>query len=253
MPIPVVDWRFGDKYYVTEFIMVNNSMIRDVYDKLKTSENDKFVENVADWIRDKFQYPLDSSGNPAAQAQLLMFRYSIFKYLFKKCVEYHWTFPSEVITSGYGICIDTANLAESVLRIKPIEDSWVVLGEVRDTLTDNLLGYHAWCELPYKNDRYVLETTIHVAGVNNLVKAEDIYNKKLDVYYVKHAYYNESEYHPVTSIGAYQIIYLLGLPAKKVKLAGFEKIASMKPKKVYKMWRKEEKLKLEAILNAFKK
>ncbi len=125
--------------------MINNCMVRDIYNKLKADDDDRFVENVAEWIRDKFKYPLDVNGDPAAQAQLLKFKSGWFSYIFKKCVEYHWSLPTEVITSGYGICIDTSNLAESVLRVKPLKESYVVLGEVRRTLDDVLLGYHAWC------------------------------------------------------------------------------------------------------------
>jgi len=636
MNAPIVNYRFGDLYYVTEFVMTKNAMIIDAYNNLKNEDNDKFVENVAKWIRDEFKYPLDNAEQPAAQAQLLMFKKSIMNYLFKKCVEYHWTFPTEVIASGYGICvppdtlilakngfkpicevkegelvlthkgrfkkvtklykryyegklikisvfggfkpllctpehpilyfdginekwtkaseikprykggrvgfgflstpllnedtnlnwikisdylsipykiinengieyvfsgkkyatnckkvkniipltssvlrlfgyyvaegsmrsrginisfgmhekekvedvaktvkecfgveakveakndltvlnvyfnsvilkdffsnvfgkgarnkdvpdfilnlpaekikffiegwfkgdgsvrgkflgtssrklaekawiifnmklgipvslrhynnknstfggrevyhlglpdvntaiaiaglnsevevkykkykrkwfktldrlykkirrieevefsgyvynleveednsyvangiivhncIDTANLTESVLRVKPLNESYVVLGEVRDTLTNQLLGYHGWCELPYKGGRYIIETTIHEEGVQNIIKADDIYGKKLKVYYVKHAQYNEEKYIPITSIGSYQIIYLLGLPARRVQLMGYESVIRMKPKKLYKEWREEVKQKREAILDAFK-
>jgi|GEM_PF-6894758 len=252
MNAPIVNYRFGDLYYVTEFVMTKNAMIIDAYNNLKNEDNDKFVENVAKWIRDEFKYPLDNAEQPAAQAQLLMFKKSIMSYLFKKCVEYHWTFPTEVIASGYGICIDTANLTESVLRVKPLNESYVILGEVRDTLTNQLLGYHAWTEQPYKGDRYIIETTIHEEGVQNIIKADDIYGKKLKVYYIKHAQYDETKYVPITSVGGYQIIYLLGLPARRVQLMGYESVIRMKPKKLYKEWREEVKQKREAILNAFK-
>jgi len=253
MPVPVVDWRFGDKYYVTEFIMVGNSMIRDEYEKLKDADENAFIENVATWIRDNFQYPIDYRGNPAAQAQLLKYKRNPLNWMFKKCVDYHWSFPTEVLVTKLGICIDTSNLAESVLRVRPLPETYVALGEVRRTADNQLLGYHAWVELPYRNERYVLETTIHRKDVWPLIKANDVYGGKLDVYYIKHAYYDETKYVPVTSLGAYQIIYLLGLPARKVQLLGFEKVISMKPRKIYRMWREEEKVKLEAIFNAFKR
>jgi len=154
--------------------------------------------------------------------------------------------------TGKGIifhnCAETANLGASLLIRKV--NSCVVLGDVLSTKDDTLLGRHAWNEALYKGETYVLETTIHSKGTNNLTTAKGVYNKDSDwakqggVYYSPQARYTDKEYN-----GSNQFITLMGLPAKRILLFGLEETQKVKAKKLYKELRKENAL-LEKMLNS---
>ncbi len=147
---------------------------------------------MARWIRDGFYYPLDWRGQPSADGQLLKSRMSLLSYHFKKCVNYMWLFPSECINMRFGICIDTALVATSVL-IRLGIDSVVALGAIYDN-KGNLLGYHAWTEFVLNGTRYVLETTIHEKDINNIMLAEDAYSGKYGIMYDKYAEFDHRRY-----------------------------------------------------------
>jgi hypothetical protein len=191
--VPAVDFRFGDQYWVTSFIQLDQPQINVAYQECLHADKDKFVENVAKWINLNFAYPLNTSGDPACEAWLSRFQRKKKKWCFTKFVDYFWNFPVETITMRFGICIETANLCTSLLR-KAGVDAFVALGAVYDTASDELIGYHAWTRCKYKGQQYCIETTIH-DGTNNLVKASDLYGKKMRVYYVEEAYYDEKGYH----------------------------------------------------------
>lgn len=251
--IPEVPYRFGERYLVTDFVMVGNVAIKEQAEKLASNTFDETVYNVAEWIRDNFYYPLDNGGNPAAQGQLLRHQKGFGGWHFKKCVYYMWSLPNEVLLLGCGICICTSNLVESVLRARQMDKAWVCLGDVMD-LNDQLLGRHAWIECPYKADTYVMETTIH-NGRANLFKASEVYDKRLPwaqrtgIYYVLQARYNELEYIGEGPLGA-QIIQLMALPIKRVSILGVEKALAAKPKRLFKEWRGDEIVKQRAIWRA---
>ncbi len=197
--IPIVDWRFGDRYFITEFVRPNTFEVELMAERLRARSAEERVLNVARWIRDDFYYPLDWRGQPSADGQLLKSRRAIGSYHFKKCVNYMWLFPSETIMMGFGICIDTSLVATSVLLRLGV-DSVVALGAVYDQ-KGSLLGYHAWTEFTINNTRYVLETTIHEREVNNVMLAEDAYSGKYGIRYDKYAEFNHIkyvEYKPLT-------------------------------------------------------
>lgn len=248
--VPICPWRFGEKYLVTDFIMPTNVAVNEELARLSAATDDEFVEKVAEWIRDNFEYPLDDEGYPSAQGQLQRHEKSIGSWHFNKSVYYMWSLPNEVLLIKKGICIDTSNLAESVLRTKPLEKAWCCLGEVRRTEDDTLLGYHAWVQMPYNEEDCVLETTIHEAGANNLTKADIIYGKGLPVYFIKHAQFNEKDYHAISPGG--RIVQLMGYPGRELKVLGFENLVKIEPKRIYMMWRKEQNELLKAIWEAFK-
>jgi len=199
--IPIVDWRFGDKYYVTEFITPRNVMVENIARLYKgRSEIESFI-NVARWIRDKFYYPLDWRGQPSCDGQFLKSRKRFGSYHFRKCVAYMWLFPPETINMGFGICIDTALLATSVLIAMGL-DAWCVLGAIYDNKGE-LIGYHAWTEVLIDNTWYLLETTIHMEGVSNIMKRDDAYTGKYGIKYEKFAMFNDKTYHEYKSILQY--------------------------------------------------
>ncbi len=190
--IPIIDWRFGDKYYITEFVRPDTYEVVTSADRLRATTAEQKVLNVARWIRDEFYYPLDWRGQPSADGQLLKSRKAIGSYHFKKCVNYMWLFPGECIMMRFGICIDTSLVTTSVLLRLGI-DSVVALGAVYDQ-RGNLLGYHAWTEFILNGIRYVLETTIHERDVNNIMLAEDAYSGKYGIRYDKYAEFNHLKY-----------------------------------------------------------
>ncbi|RLF82417.1 hypothetical protein DRN38_00155 [Thermococci archaeon] len=196
--IPVISWRFGDEYYITEFIKPNTYMVEYVAEKLKGKDNVETVLNIAKFIRDNFYYPLDSRGNPSTDGQFLKSKRTMFSYHFKKCVQYMWLFPSEVLNMGFGICIDTSVLAVSLMRKLNI-DSWCVLGAVYNANGD-LLGYHAWAEFLINNEWFILETTIHEKGTANIIKRFDGYSGKYGIRYEPFAKFNEREYFEIKSL-----------------------------------------------------
>ena len=259
--VPEVPWRWGEKYLATDFVMAKNVAIMEQANSLNNGSHDLFVEAVARWIRDEFFYPLDNAGNPSASGQLLRHQKGVLPiiggYYFKKCVYYMWSLPVETLVIGYGICVDTANLAGSIYRAKELDGAWVCLGDVRSAEDDTLLGRHAWCETPYHGATYLLETTAHELGTNNLVEASQIYDRNSrwaqsnGLYYVLQARYNESEFIGEGPLGA-QIVEVMGLPANRVLLFGIDATRSQKPHRLYKEWRHEELIKERLLREAYR-
>ena len=253
----IVDYRWGDKYKVQEFIQPKSYEIVAKVANLN-STGDKFVEDIAAFIRDKFAYPL-IRGQPSSDGQFLRYHKSLTGYYWKKCTFYMWSFPVEVMLQKLGICIDTANLGTSLLRAGK-SDAFTCLGEVRRTSTDELLGYHAWTVVSHKSDTYLLETTIHESGINNMVTLHDAYHKdsdfaqKGDIYYIEHARYNEIDYTGITELGRSGIIFILmGRPLRLLNLYGLERTLKINPKTLYKEWRRGEMSKCFEILVAWRR
>lgn len=246
---PVVDYRFGELHYATEFVTPANSAIKKAVMQFNGVEGDELVEKVASFIRDSFQYPLVDSL-PSADGQLLRFRKSLLSHHFKKCVDYMWSFPSECLHQKLGICIDTSNLSASLL-VTGI-DAWVCLGEVRSSKEDTVLGLHAWVEVPYKGKQYVQETTIHEPTIDTLITAESAYDKGSDwakqgnIYYVPGARYNDEDYE-----GDESIIVRISLPARKAVIFGADGAPKTSRKKLRKEWKSEEVTKMAMLKEAY--
>jgi len=254
--IPEVGWRFGERYLVTEFIQHQNVAVKEIANSLYNASNqDQFIEKVAEYIRDEYFYPLDNAGNPSASGQLLRHQKGLMSWHWKKCVYYMWSLPNEVMLIGAGICVDTGNLATSLLRAKELENTWACLGSVKSD--EQLLGRHEWLECHYKGEPFVMETTIHDEGVNTLIKASEIYNKNSEwakehgLYYELEAKFNEKEYIGIGPF-AYAMIQIMGLPMQAVETFGVDRALLIKPRKLVKIWRQEEIAKTEAILKAWR-
>jgi len=235
--IPIADYRFGDRHYVTSFVTPKNPDIQDILHSFGNVKGDNFVDKVAAYICDNYQYPL--AGNmPSCDGQLLRYTEGLFQHKFKCCKFYVWAFPAETIQSHFGYCAETGNLAESILVNKV--DAWAVLGDVLD-LNGSLLGRHEWCEVPYKGNTYVLETTIHTKDANNLATVDSVYNKESDwakqggLYYSPQARFNNKRY-----TGDNVFVAMMGLPAKRILLFGLEKTQKVKAKQLYKELRRED-------------
>lgn len=229
--IPTINWRPAGVYYITDFVQIENPVIQETFQTLNGKDDDQFVKSVAEHIRDDFIYPLSSiTKNPAPEMQILHGSKSPGAWHFKRCIPYSWLFPTEVEGSTKeGICVDTTNLALSLLRCRKLK-AWAVLGTVNRTSDGELLGYHAWIEVQHLGSTYVLETTVHGESKNNLIPADAIYNKKLDIYYVPTARYNERTY-----------------KEKGGSAINFVKFMGTDGGNDHKHWKKQEKVKQYAI------
>ena len=189
--VPRVNFRLGDVWNVTDFVTPANPAVLDIASRFSGGRDEK-VRAAADHIKISYKYPLSASGEPAAEGALCRYKFSGSRWIWRRGVEYMWNFPAETAAQGWGICIDTANLCASLLRACEVEAK-VVLGPVYETRTEYLLGYHAWTETKYQGQNVVIETTIHPSG-QNIVPADAVYGKKMDVYYVPQARFDESGY-----------------------------------------------------------
>lgn len=240
--IPFVNYRFGDLHRITSFIDPD-------IDWLSPLEGDALVEEVAKFIRTCFTYPT-LGEYPSADGQLLRCHKNLLQYCFKECRYYVWSFPQECLHQRIGICVDTANLGASLLIAKlPIR---VCLGEVRSSKTSELLGLHAWVLVPYKNDWYFWEATIHTdADVKTLILGADAENKVSTwaqsggVYYVTKASYNREDFE-----GDPSIVGLMSFPAK-IMVLGFDKVSHQSPRKLKREWQIDEMMKVKMLLKAF--
>ena len=190
--VPLIDWRFGDKYYVIEFVRPDTYEVERVSEELKGKDDLETFLNVCKYIRDNFYYPLDWRKQPSCDGQFLKSRRGLSTYHFRRCVPYMWMFPSEVINCGFGICIDTALLCTSIFR-KLGFISYVTLGALKDK-KGRIIGYHAWTETLLRGKWFLIETTIHTKSAVNHIPREDGYNGRWGIYYVPFAWFNEKEY-----------------------------------------------------------
>lgn len=230
--IPTIDWRPAGIWRTTDFVQTDNPAIEERFETLDSDDDDTFTRNVADHVRDNFTYPLSFlTKNPAPDMQMVHGSRLQGSYYFRKCIPYSWLFPTEVEKSTKeGICVDTTNLAMSYLRRKKLK-AWAVLGIVKQTSNDELIGYHAWCEIQYLGQTYVLETTVHDTGKNNLIPMDVIYNKKMPIYYVPTARYNEKTYKEKSG-SAVQFVKFMGTNGKDDP----KKWKRLEKKKQYAIW-----------------
>ena len=224
MEIPKCPWRFGEECLVTEFVTPKQIAVQEAAVPFVNPDDDLSIESVAAWIRDEFTYPLDNKGNPSASGMLKRYQRAWCRWECSRFVYYMWAYPSEILQSRKGICIDTANLCVSVLRALKIP-AWVVLGEIRQARDNALIGYHAWAEVKYKGEYCTIETTVE-KPVNIIHKVTDTQSRHSDwaternLYYIPEARYDESGYRSLGPQGGI-MMQLIGLPSAMVSSKGF--------------------------------
>lgn len=179
----IVDYFFGAEDVVNNFIMVKNYLV------VQTAKRLGDVKPVIDFNYNSIRYPLDFFGNPLTAGRL-SYAKSLLFWLFNKTQGYIWQYPNMVLLSKLGVCIDTANLVTSLLRVLGL-DAYTTLGEVRLSQNNELLGYHAWTLL---GDN-IIETTIHKGQGDYsqiVLNKDDAYSGKLRLKYVPYLHYNET-------------------------------------------------------------
>jgi hypothetical protein len=183
------DYRFGIEEDIRNFITKNAFLVK------RTAEKNDTTGKIITFNYEQVRYPLDIFIQPAPQG---VFRYSrdvLWLYKVNKSAEYIWLYPSEVIFYGYGICIDTANLVQSLFEAIGYT-SLLALGEIRKASDNELLGYHAWVE----DDMYVFETTIHKGqgySEDIIIPKSEAYENHKGYKYVPFLKYNSMDYKEV--------------------------------------------------------
>lgn len=183
-----------EKYDVRQFIQINHDALKTLANSLKKSEDKlKVVKNVYRWNVENIYYPFRPDGKPAIGFTIKAFPwliYGFFKlYLAEYEQEYAWLLPSQLLKFKYGICIDTANLCTTLLRILCV-DAYTVLGVVEGG--GRFYG-HAWTIAEAGGEWYLLETTIH-KGRPPVLRLEEV-DKNLRVKYIEVGRFNESHVH----------------------------------------------------------
>jgi len=253
--IPIVDYGHGGRWFITDYLTPSNPDVYEIARHLGGT-GDKFVENVAQYIRDEFQYPLDKFGNPSCGGQVKRYpKYLIYLFgcQYVDTRYYVWAFPNETLRSKLGFCAETANLGVSILLNKV--PACVVLGDVMrrgdKPQEDYLLGRHAWAEMPYKGQSTVGELTIH-EEINNLTTAQSVYDRDSDWAKQGHIYYiPKGRYNKDTFWGDADIVTMMGLPAMRVLICGIAETLETKAKTLAHEFREEERLKTRIIHQAW--
>jgi hypothetical protein len=180
-----------EKYDVREFIQVNHELLREIAGKLKKSGMLETVKSVYRFNVSEIQYPFRADGKPAIGFEFKAFPWLIhgfFKlYLAEYRQEYAWLMPSQLLKLKYGICVDTANLCTTLLRILGL-NAYTVLGVMEGG--GKAYG-HAWTIAEANGEWYFLETTIH-KGKPPTIKLNEL-PSKVQLKYTEIARFNEKE------------------------------------------------------------
>jgi len=181
-----------EKYDVREFIQVNHELLKEIANKLREPGMPfQTVKNVYRFNVREIQYPFRADGKPALGFEFKAFPwlvYGFFRlYLAEYQQEYAWLLPSQLLKLKYGICVDTANLCTTLLRISGL-NAYTVLGVMEGS--GKYYG-HAWAIVEANGEWYFLETTIH-KGHPPVIKLSELPNR-VQLNYVEVARFNEKD------------------------------------------------------------
>lgn len=247
-PIPVVIYWFDVERSLLEFIDTKAYIINFIANQLQDQDDKNFIVQIAHYIRDKYQYPLTEKNEPATshewryyeQETTCPFRKMLNKIMEK--LEYEWNRPTKYLfiwkwdyvwqdalmtfRTKYGICIDTAILCTSLLRVRKSVKAYCEAGYV--TLPDDPNRYgHAWTSIPDLD--ILIETTIHDPSKENIVSYKKATTEGINgIKYTPIDRWNEEEYH---SLGSW------------IQVGGFLLAPKSFKKGDVVLWRKKELLK----------
>ncbi len=192
--IPIVNFGLcGAERYVTDWIQINNPVLRAIAKDLKGDTAEDVISSAAAFVAKHLEYPLDYRGRPTASQHIKLFKWWNGFYLEDRSEDYGWLLPNETVKVKKGICFDSACLLTTLLRIRNI-NAMTALGATIKTKTKELLGFHAWTEVTTdKQQRLVLETTVHPKPPGPIL-AEHIYTGKLPVIFDPFAWFNEQKW-----------------------------------------------------------
>lgn len=179
-----------EKYDVRQFTQVGHEWLRSLAYSLKGLNTFETVKRIYRFNVREIQYPFRADGKPAIGFEFKAFPWLVHRffklYLAEYAQEYAWLMPSQLLKFKYGICIDTANLCTTLLRILGV-DAYTVLGVVEGS--GRYYG-HAWAIAEADGTWYLLETTIH-KGNPPLIKLSEL-SERVNLNYIEVAKFNES-------------------------------------------------------------
>jgi hypothetical protein len=181
-----------ERFDVREFIQVNHELLKEIAGKLKeTGMPFETVKNVYRFNVREIQYPFRADGKPTIGFEFKAFPWLIhgfFKlYLAEYRQDYAWLMPSQLLKLKYGICVDTANLCTTLLRVLGF-NAYTVLGVIEGG--GKYYG-HAWTIVEVGGVWYFLETTIH-KGRPPVIRLSELSNR-VQLNYIEVARFNEKE------------------------------------------------------------
>jgi len=218
--VPTVNYWFDVDRKLTEFVDPKAYAIQKQVEEWIKLSVDEFIKKVAHYVRDGWKYPLNSDGEPATEHQWNYHRYgstcSVRKtvnrimgylgyvwadnkkqWLFSYEWWYVWQDVLMTCRTGWGICIDTALLCTSFLRVRNRIKAYVEAGYVTFEGDPNRYG-HAWTCIPDKD--ILIETTIHDSSKENIVSYNKAVNEGINgVVYHPIDRWNEKEYYSLGS------------------------------------------------------
>ena len=220
--MPTTTWWFGVERDLHEFIIPDAYAIRKIADQFKKLSDKEFIYEVAHWVRDNFTYPLNSRGEPAAEHEWHYYEYgtdcpyrglankilgrlgyiwaeSDKRFLFNRRWPYVWQDALMSLVTKIGICIDTAILCSSILRVRKNIRSFCEVGYVTVPGDPRRFG-HAWSIAQIEGKWLLIETTIHEKDVENVVEREKAVSDGINgVVYHPIERWNETEYEQLGS------------------------------------------------------
>ena len=178
-----------EKYDVRDFVQVSHEALKSIASSLEGSSELETVKSVYRFNVREISYPFRPDGKPAIGFEFKAFPWLVhgfFKlYLANYTQEYAWLLPSQLLKFKYGICIDTANLCTTLLRINGV-NAYTVLGVVEGS--GKYYG-HAWTIAEAGGVWYLLETTIH-KGRPPLIELGEM-DSRLRIKYIEVGRYDE--------------------------------------------------------------
>jgi hypothetical protein len=183
---------FEEKYNVREFIQTGHEQLKSLAEALREPGMPfQTVKNVYRFNVREIQYPFRADGRPAIGFEFKAFPwliYGFFKlYLAEYQQEYAWLMPSQLLKFKYGICVDTANLCTTLLRILGL-NAYTVLGVVEGS--GKYYG-HAWTVVEVGGGWFFLETTIH-KGRPPVIRLSEL-PSRVQLSYVEVARFNDGD------------------------------------------------------------
>ena len=183
----------NEESLVTDFIQVGNPRLREIAKHIRAKTARGIVSSVSKFVAKNVEYPLDYRGRPSAARSARIFRWWNGFYLTDVSTGYGWLLPNQTVSVEKGICVDTACLCTTLLRIKEI-DARTILGAVLRSKDQKFIGLHAWTEFTTEKGSFVIETTVHPKPAPP-IPCDALYGGKEELTYDPIAWFSEREYH----------------------------------------------------------
>lgn len=147
---PIAATFFNEGKWLTEFITPQNLDVCSLYKQVTCDTFDKLerITRLRAWVTDKVEYKPFISGTLRIENHTQTNRDV-------------WMSPAMVIRTRVGNCANKAFLLTSLLRQEfPDSEVFCVFGNLHNNYNPNSpAGGHAWVQVLYEDEYYILETT----------------------------------------------------------------------------------------------